>query len=40
MVDDRSQESLEAYYSQVKDEEFGSVKAVAMDMWDLYIAAI
>jgi transposase len=39
VVDERSQESLEAYYSQFEEEEFRSVKAVAMDMWDPYIAA-
>jgi transposase len=39
VVDERSQESLETYYSQFEEEEFRSVKAVAMDMWDPYIAA-
>jgi transposase len=39
IVEDRQQESLEGYYRQFKEEERASVKAVAMDMWDPYIAA-
>jgi transposase len=39
VVDERSQESLEAYYRQFKEKECRLVKAVAMDMWDPYIAA-
>jgi transposase len=39
MVEDRQQESLERYYRQFTEEERASVKAVAMDMWDPYIAA-
>ncbi len=37
--DDRGQESLESYYRQFSKEELSDVKAVAMDMWDPYIAA-
>lgn len=37
--DDRGQESLERYYRQFTKEELSGVKAVAMDMWDPYIAA-
>lgn len=37
--DDRGQESLESYYRQFTKEELTAVKAVAMDMWDPYIAA-
>jgi len=37
--DDRCQESLESYYRQFTREELAEVKAVAMDMWDPYIAA-
>lgn len=37
--DDRGQESLESYYSQFTKEELSGIKAVAMDMWDPYIAA-
>ena len=37
--DDRGQESLESYYRQFSKEELSGVKAVAMDMWDPYIAA-
>lgn len=39
VVDERSQESLEEYYSLFTEEECRSVKGVAMDMWDPYIAA-
>jgi transposase len=39
VVDERSQESLETYYRQFSKEELEGVKAVAMDMWDPYIAA-
>ncbi len=39
VVDDRRQESLEQYYRQFTLEELAGVKAVAMDMWDPYIAA-
>jgi transposase len=39
VVDDRTQESLESYYEQFTDEERQKVKALAMDMWDPYIAA-
>jgi transposase len=37
--DDRGQQSLESYYRQFSREELAGVKAVAMDMWDPYIAA-
>lgn len=39
VCDDRGQESLEKYYRQFSPEELKQVKAVAMDMWDPYIAA-
>ncbi len=39
VVEERSQESLEAYYRQFTAEELAQVRAVAMDMWDPYIAA-
>ncbi len=39
VVDDRQQESLEQYYRQFTPEELVGVKAVAMDMWDPYVAA-
>ena len=39
VCDDRRQDSLESYYQQFNQEELSSVKAVAMDMWDPYIAA-
>ena len=39
VADDRRQESLEEYYNQFSKEELGKVEAVAMDMWDPYIAA-
>ena len=39
VIDERSQESLEEYYRLFTEEECRSVKAVAMDMWDPYVAA-
>ena len=39
VCDDRGQESLESYYRQFSKEELAGVEAVAMDMWDPYIAA-
>jgi transposase len=37
--DDRGQQSLEQYYSQFSIEERSKVTAIAMDMWDPFIAA-
>lgn len=39
VLEDRNQESLEGYYAQFSRDELKGVKAVAMDMWDPYIAA-
>lgn len=39
VTDDRQQESLERYYRQFTAGELAAVKAVAMDMWDPYVAA-
>jgi len=39
VVDDRKQESLESYYQQFTREELAAIEAIAMDMWDPYIAA-
>lgn len=39
VCDDREQESLEAYYKRFTSEELAGIKAVAMDMWDPFIAA-
>ena len=39
VVEDRKQESLESYYRQFSVEEREAVKAIAMDIWDPYIAA-
>lgn len=39
VVEDRGQESLEQYYRQFTPEELAQVRAVALDMWDPYIAA-
>jgi len=36
---DRKQESLEEYYRTLSAEELAAIEAVAMDMWDPYIAA-
>ena len=37
--EDRKQESLEQYYQGLTTEQKGAIKAVAMDMWDPYVAA-
>jgi transposase len=39
VLDENSQASLEGYYIQFTKEELAKVKAIAMDMWDPYIAA-
>lgn len=39
VCDNREQESLEGYYKRFAREDLDQVKAVAMDMWDPYIAA-
>jgi transposase len=39
VCDDRGQESLEKYYRQFSRDELAQVQAIAMDMWDPYIAA-
>jgi transposase len=39
VVDDREQKSLERYYEQFNEEDLARIKAIAMDMWDPYIAA-
>jgi transposase len=39
VCDDRSQQSLESYYQKFSPEKLAGVEAVAMDMWDPYIAA-
>ena len=39
VCDDREQVSLESYYKRFTPEERAGVKAVAMDMWDPFIAA-
>jgi len=37
--DDRTQESLKAYYQRFTEEELETVEAVCMDMWEPYILA-
>lgn len=39
VTDDRRQESLEAYYRRFTSEELAGIEAVAMDIWDPYVAA-
>lgn len=39
VTDDRKQESLEKYFRQFTKEELAQIEAIAMDMWDPYIAA-
>ena len=37
--DERGRESLESYYRQFSREELAGIQAVAMDMWNPFIAA-
>lgn len=39
VVDDRKRESLESYYAQFSTEELSGIKAIALDMWEPFIAA-
>ncbi|MDY6857681.1 MAG: ISL3 family transposase [Thermodesulfobacteriota bacterium] len=39
VLEDRSQDSLEGYYGQFSKKQLKRIKAIAMDMWDPYIAA-
>lgn len=39
VVDDRTQASLESYYQQFTREDLAAIEAIAMDMWDPYVAA-
>jgi transposase len=39
VLEERGQESLEGYYGQFTKKELAGIKAIAMDMWDPYIAA-
>jgi transposase len=39
VLEDRGQDSLEGYYGQFSKKELAGIKAIAMDMWDPYIAA-
>ena len=39
VFEDRGQDSLEGYYGQFSKKELSRIKAIAMDMWDPYIAA-
>ncbi len=39
VVEDRQQESLEKYYRSLSPPQLAGIEAVAMDMWDPYIAA-
>jgi transposase len=39
VLEDRRQDSLEGYYGQFSKEQLAGIKAIAMDMWDPYIAA-
>lgn len=39
IVDDRKQKSLEEYFRQFTREELSQINAIALDMWDPYIAA-
>lgn len=39
VLEERGQDSLEGYYGQFTKKELEGIKAIAMDMWDPYIAA-
>ena len=39
VCDERRQDSLEGYYRQFRPDQLEQIEAVAMDMWDPYIAA-
>jgi len=39
VLEDRGQDSLEGYYGQFSKDKLAGIKAIAMDMWDPYIAA-
>jgi transposase len=39
LADDRQQESLDGYYQGLSEEQRQGIEAVAMDIWDPYIAA-
>ena len=39
VLEDRKQDSLEGFYNQFSQKELDCMKAIAMDMWDPYIAA-
>src|SRR4029077_12401030 len=39
IADDRKKTSLEAYYASLSPKQLAGIQAVAMDMWDPYIAA-
>jgi transposase len=39
VIDDRRQASLESYFKQFTKDELSGIRAVAMDMWDPFIAA-
>jgi transposase len=39
VIDDRTQASLDSFYSQYDAEELGVIESVAMDMWAAYIAS-
>ena len=39
VVEERTQASLESYYRQFTAEEMGTIRAIAMDMWEPFILA-
>ena len=40
VAEDRKQESLDGFWPTLTDEQRGGIQAVAMDMWDPYIASV
>ena len=39
IADDRKQTSLDAYYQSLSPEQLAGIEAVAMDMWDPFVAS-
>ena len=40
VAEDRTQASLDSFWATLSDEQVASIQAVAMDMWDPYIASV
>jgi transposase len=40
VAEDRKQSSLDGFWETLTEEQIGGIRAVAMDMWDPYIASV